>query len=58
MTNEIFVDTIDKRWRRNAGEFYCKTRCDRYRFDDEKLGVDDERRERLRWIGGGGGEKR
>ena len=57
MTNGIFVDKLDKRWRHNAGEFYYRTTCRRYRFDDEKLGVDDERRERLRWIGGGG-EKR
>ena len=59
-TNEIFVDTIDKRWRRNAGEFDYKTTCRTYRLNDEKLDDgNDERRERLRWNGGGGGgEKR
>ena len=56
VTNEISVDTIDKRWRHNAGEFDYNTRYDRNRFYDERLDDgNDEMRERLRWNGGGGG---
>ena len=57
-TNGISVDTIDKRWRRNADDFDYKRTCRTYRVNDEKLDDEnDERRERLRWIGGGGEQR-
>ena len=52
-TNGISVDTIDKRWRCNAGEFDYKRTCRTYRLNDEKLdNEDDEKRERYRRIVG------